>query len=57
MKMGKTRRKGHRETRAPSGKGMSFRDYNPAPINPLTTQFEPTPESPIRRGAKQAGVS
>jgi hypothetical protein len=55
--MSKTRKKGHRDTKTPSGKGMSFRDYNPAPINPLTTQFEPTPESPIRRGAKQAGVA
>ena len=31
-------------------------DYNPASINPSTTQFEPTESKPITRRAQQAGM-
>lgn len=54
--MGKTNRKGHRHDKPPKGQGMTYNDYDPCPVNPTTTQFEPTESSPIPRRAKQAGV-
>lgn len=36
--------------------GGHFCDYNPATINPNTTQFEPTESDLLPRRAKQAGM-
>lgn len=36
--------------------GGHFCDYNPATVNPNTTQFEPTESKPIPRRAQQAGM-
>lgn len=37
--------------------GGHYCDYNPASVNPNTTQFEPTESTPITRRAQQAGMS
>ena len=37
---------------APEGK---YVDRNLVPVNPLTTQFEPTDSSPVRQHYKMAG--
>lgn len=51
------RKKGKKLTAASGGSGQSYRDYNPATVNPTSEQFTPTEGSPIPRRAKQAGVS
>lgn len=47
-----------RKLKSPGGgQGQTFRDYNPATVDPNTEQFPPTEAEPIRRGHRQAGVS